>query len=39
MSTQALTNLRDYLTGTLSTADMIWLVEEMKTSSEPRKKN
>ena len=30
MSTQALTNLRDYLTGTLSTADMIWLVEEMK---------
>jgi hypothetical protein len=30
MSTTALTNLRDYLTGTLSTADMMWLVEEMK---------
>ena len=30
MSTKALTSLRDYLTGTLSTADMVWLVEEMK---------
>ena len=30
MSTAALTSLRDYLTGTLSSADMIWLIEEMK---------
>lgn len=30
MSTATLTNLRDYLYGTLSTDDMIWLVEEMK---------
>jgi uncharacterized protein YeeX (DUF496 family) len=30
MSTTALTNLRDYLTGTLSPDDMMWLVEEMK---------
>lgn len=30
MSTTALTNLRDYLTGTLSTDDIMWLVEEMK---------
>jgi len=30
MSTQALTGLRDYLTGTLSTNDMMWLVEELK---------
>jgi len=30
MSKTALTNLRDYLTSTLSTADMIWLVEEMQ---------
>ena len=29
MSTQALTGLRDYLTGTLSTNDMMWLVEEL----------
>ena len=30
MSTQTLTGLRDYLTGTLSTNDMMWLVEELK---------
>ncbi len=30
MSTTALTNLRDYLTGTLGIQDMMWLVEEMK---------
>ena len=30
MSTAALTSLRDYLTGTLSSTDMIWLIEEMK---------
>ena len=30
MSTATLTSLRDYLFGTLSTSDMIWLVEEMK---------
>ena len=30
MSTATPTNLRDYLYGTLSTADMMWLVEEMK---------
>ena len=30
MSTATLSNLRDYLCGTLSTSDMIWLVEEMK---------
>jgi hypothetical protein len=29
MSTQALTGLRDYLTGTLSANDMVWLVEEL----------
>jgi hypothetical protein len=29
MSTQALTGLRDYLCGTLSTTDMLWLVEEL----------
>ena len=29
MSTQALTGLRDYLTGTLSVADMNWLVDEL----------
>lgn len=29
MSTLALTGLRDYLYGTLSTNDMIWLVEEL----------
>ena len=29
MSTAALTNLRDYLTGTLSTANMLWLSEEL----------
>ena len=29
MSTQALTGLRDYLYGTLSTNDMMWLVEEL----------
>ena len=29
MSTQALTGLRDYLTGTLSVADMKWLVKEL----------
>ena len=30
MSTATLASLRDYLFGTLSTSDMIWLVEEMK---------
>lgn len=30
MRTQALTGLRDYLTGTLSMADMNWLAEELK---------
>ena len=30
MSTQALTGLRDYLTGTLSIADMNWLADELK---------
>ncbi|MBR5395389.1 MAG: hypothetical protein IK144_09980 [Bacteroidaceae bacterium] len=30
MSTATLTNLRDYLYGTLSPADMMWLMEEMK---------
>lgn len=30
MSTQALTGLRDYLTGTLSVADMNWLAAELK---------
>lgn len=30
MSTQALTGLRDYLYGTLSTNDMMWLVEELQ---------
>ena len=30
MSTQALTGLRDYLTGTLSIADMNWLATELK---------
>lgn len=29
MSTQALTGLRDYLIGTLSVADMKWLVKEL----------
>jgi len=29
MSTQALTGLRDYLTGTLSVADMNWLAGEL----------
>ena len=29
MSTQALTGLRDYLTGTLSVADMNWLATEL----------
>jgi hypothetical protein len=29
MSTAALTNLRDYLTGTLSPANMLWLSEEL----------
>lgn len=29
MSTQALTGLRDYLTGTLSIADMNWLAAEL----------
>lgn len=29
MSTQALTGLRDYLTGTLSIADMNWLAGEL----------
>lgn len=29
MSTQALTGLRDYLTGTLSIADMNWLADEL----------
>lgn len=29
MSSQALTGLRDYLTGTLSIADMNWLVAEL----------
>ncbi len=29
MSTQALTGLRDYLTGTLSVADMNWLAVEL----------
>jgi hypothetical protein len=29
MSTAALTNLRDYLTGTLSTANMLWLSEQL----------
>ncbi len=29
MSTQAMAGLRDYLTGTLSTSDMMWLVEEL----------
>lgn len=30
MSTATLTGLRDYLTGTLTSSDMIWLIEEMK---------
>ena len=30
MSTAALTNLRDYLYGTLSTSELMWLVEELK---------
>ncbi len=30
MSITTLTNLRDYLTSTLSTDDMKWLVEEME---------
>lgn len=30
MSTTALTNLRDYLTGTLSPDVMMWLMEELK---------
>ena len=30
MSTAALSGLRDYIYGTLSTEDMIWLVEELK---------
>ena len=30
MSTATLASLRDYLFGTLSTSEMIWLVEEMK---------
>lgn len=30
MSTQALTGLRDFLTGTLSIADMNWLAAELK---------
>ncbi len=30
MSTQALNGLRDYLTGTLSIADMNWLAAELK---------
>jgi len=30
MSTQALTGLRDYLYGTLSTNDMMWLVGELQ---------
>ena len=30
MSTAILSSLRDYLTSTLSSADMIWLIEEMK---------
>ena len=41
MSTATLISLRDYLYGTLSTADMMWLVEEMKDhmrSSEERLK-
>ena len=29
MSTAALTNLRDYLTGTLSTANMLWLSTQL----------
>ena len=29
MSTAALTNLRDYLTGTLSPSDMTWLVTQL----------
>ena len=29
MSTAALTNLRDYLTGTLSSANMLWLSEQL----------
>lgn len=41
MSTATLTGLRDYLYGTLSATDMMWLVEEMKDymrSSEERLK-
>ena len=41
MSTATLTGLRDYLYSTLSTSDMMWLVEEMKNhmrSSEERLK-
>lgn len=30
MSTATLHNLRDYLYGSLSMADMLWLVEELK---------
>ena len=30
MSTQVLTGLRDYLYGTLSPANMLWLAEELK---------
>ena len=29
MSTATLTNLRDYLTGTLSSANMLWLSEQL----------
>ena len=41
MSTATLAGLRDYLYGTLSATDMMWLVEEMKDhmrSSEERLK-
>lgn len=31
MSTETLTNLRDYLCGTLSPSDLLWLVEELGT--------
>ena len=39
MSTTALTNLRDYLTGTLSREDMMWLVEEMRDFMRGKEEN
>ena len=39
MSTTALTNLRDYLTGTLSREDMMWLMEEMRDFMRGKEEN